>query len=66
MTATTRYLLAIICLGCFLSEDALAREKTDVVWMKNGDRVTGEMAAISIPEAFRECIEIAPAEALSP
>ena len=43
MTATTRYLLAIICLGCFLSEDTLAREKTDVVWMKNGDRVTGEI-----------------------
>ena len=43
MTTTPRYLILLTCLGCMLFGDALAREKTDVVWLMNGDRLTGEI-----------------------
>jgi hypothetical protein len=43
MAVTTKYLLAIALLGCVLSDVALARDKTDIVWMTNGDRLTGEI-----------------------
>lgn len=43
MTVTYRYILAITCLSFCLCDGALAREKSDVVWMANGDRVTGEI-----------------------
>jgi YbgC/YbaW family acyl-CoA thioester hydrolase len=46
-------------------EELLAEASVTTICVA-ADRATGEMAAISIPEAFRECIEIAPAEALSP
>lgn len=38
---TIRYLAAV--LAVLLCTSALAREKTDVVWMSNGDRLTGEI-----------------------
>jgi hypothetical protein len=38
---TIRYLAAV--LAVLLCGNALAREKTDIVWMSNGDRLTGEI-----------------------
>jgi len=41
VSVTIRYLAAV--LAVLLCSSALAREKTDIVWMSNGDRLTGEI-----------------------
>lgn len=41
VSVTIRYLAAV--LAVLLCSNALAREKTDIVWMSNGDRLTGEI-----------------------
>ena len=40
-SVTIRYLAAV--LAVLLCSNALAREKTDIIWMSNGDRLTGEI-----------------------
>jgi len=41
VSVTIRYLAAVLAI--LLCGNALAREKTDIIWMSNGDRLTGEI-----------------------
>jgi hypothetical protein len=39
---TPFYLIALLLALCLTSTDALATRKTDIVYLKNGDKITGE------------------------
>jgi len=43
VTLMKRILFLTLAIAAFAGDLALARDKTDVVWMSNGDRITGEI-----------------------
>jgi hypothetical protein len=50
MRAAPIYLLALLSVFSLLSANAFASGKTDVIYLKNGDRITGEIKELSYGE----------------